>query len=579
MNKAALITALTGLVILLFATSESRAAVPNLINYQGMLLDSTGSPLQGNKLVKYTIYDKTGSEIWNSGFINTTFTDGLFTAQLGASPQPVLPADMCTDDSSLTLGVTVDVNPEFSPRTRLVTAPYAFESDHAGSVDWSGVTNVPADLADGDNGGIIYSAGSGLDLTGSIFSIEPDGINASHVALDGVGSSEIADNNVTSTDIANNTIFDADINTSAAIAATKINGTAATLSATQTFTGTTNTFTNNLIIGDSTFRANATGISIGSALVPTGLRMVSIERDYSTTGIRYGTYIDFSNTSTGTLYGGYANLLSTGNGAAYGFYGNVTSDNVFRTGLYGRADANAALTSGESFGVYGMGLDANSSYGVFGVSQGASSTYSYGVAGIANAGTNRYGVYGNASGGTVNYAGYFSGNVHVTNTLTKGGGAFRIDHPLDPENKFLQHSFVESPDMMNIYNGNVVTDSKGEAVVTLPDWFTALNIDYRYQLTSIGAPGPNLYIKEEVTDNKFIIAGAQPNAKVSWQVTGIRNDKFAQANRIQVEVDKRSEDKGEYAHPEAFGLNETRGIDYQATHRELNIPAEADSQE
>ena len=40
--------------------------------------------------------------------------------------------------------------------------------------------------------------------------------------------------------------------------------------------------------------------------------------------------------------------------------------------------------------------------------------------------------------------------------------------------------------MMNIYNGNVITDANGEAVVALPEWFEALNRDFRYQLTVIG---------------------------------------------------------------------------------------------
>ena len=46
-----------------------------------------------------------------------------------------------------------------------------------------------------------------------------------------------------------------------------------------------------------------------------------------------------------------------------------------------------------------------------------------------------------------------AGNLDVTGTISKGGGTFKIDHPLDPTNKYLYHSFVESPDMMNIYNG------------------------------------------------------------------------------------------------------------------------------
>ena len=85
------------------------------------------------------------------------------------------------------------------------------------------------------------------------------------------------------------------------------------------------------------------------------------------------------------------------------------------------------------------------------------------------------------------WAGLFDGDVNVTGTLSKGAGAFRIDHPLDPENKYLSHSFVESPDMKNIYDGVAIFDGAGEAIVTLPDWFEALNEDFRYQLTPMGA--------------------------------------------------------------------------------------------
>jgi hypothetical protein len=55
----------------------------------------------------------------------------------------------------------------------------------------------------------------------------------------------------------------------------------------------------------------------------------------------------------------------------------------------------------------------------------------------------------------------------------------------------------------------------GEAVVQLPDWFETLNADFRYQLTAIGAPGPNLYIAQEVQGNSFRLAGGSPGMKVS----------------------------------------------------------------
>jgi len=130
------------------------------------------------------------------------------------------------------------------------------------------------------------------------------------------------------------------------------------------------------------------------------------------------------------------------------------------------------------------------------------------------------------------------GNLLVTGNLNVNGSKnFRIDHPLDPDHKYLYHSCVESPDMMNIYNGNVTTDVSGFATVLLPEYFEALNIDYRYQLTVLGQFAQAI-IKEKIADNRFVIQTDKPNVEVSWQVTGIRNDPAAQRNRTQVEVSK-----------------------------------------
>ena len=159
-----------------------------------------------------------------------------------------------------------------------------------------------------------------------------------------------------------------------------------------------------------------------------------------------------------------------------------------------------------------------------------------------------YGVFGKTvGGGPDSYAGYFYGDVNVTGTLSKSSGSFKIDHPLDPENKYLYHSFVESPDMMNVYNGNIILDNNGEAVVQLPLYFEALNMEFRYQLTCIGGYAP-VYISEEISDNRFKISGGNSGLKVSWQVTGIRHDPYAEQNRIQVEVDKPADEKGTYLH-------------------------------
>jgi trimeric autotransporter adhesin len=143
-----------------------------------------------------------------------------------------------------------------------------------------------------------------------------------------------------------------------------------------------------------------------------------------------------------------------------------------------------------------------------------------------------------------------TGNVDVTGTVSKAGGGFKIDHPLDPANKYLYHSFVESPDMMNVYNGVVTLDGDGRATVQLPDWFGAVNSDYRYQLTALLGPAPDLHVSALIEDGQFSIAGGQPGQQVSWQVTGIRQDAWANANRLPVEADKTTVDRGTYLHPE-----------------------------
>lgn len=235
----------------------------------------------------------------------------------------------------------------------------------------------------------------------------------------------------------------------------------------------------------------------------------------------------------GVFEGGYTGVWAvvnaTGNHTYYGVYGKTDYGNGTKYGVYGTAEGN-----GIKYGVYGNAVES---------------------------GTN-YGVYGSATAGTTNWAGYFSGNVNVTGTLSKGGGSFKIDHPLDPRNKYLYHSFVESPDMKNIYDGTVVTDASGYATVTLPDWFEALNKDFRYQLTVIGDFAQAI-IAQEIQNNQFTIRTDKPNVKVSWQITGIRHDPFAEKNRIPVEEYKKGDDVGKYLYPDAYGLPETTGIDYK----------------
>jgi len=128
---------------------------------------------------------------------------------------------------------------------------------------------------------------------------------------------------------------------------------------------------------------------------------------------------------------------------------------------------------------------------------------------------------------------------------------FCIDHPLDPANKLLVHTSVESSEMMNLYSGNVVTDANGFAEVRLPDWFDALNGDFRYQLTPIGQFAQCM-IGEKLKGNRFVIRTDKPQVEVSWQVTAVRQDPWAMKHRSPVEVDKSSAEKGKLLRPDAY---------------------------
>ena len=105
--------------------------------------------------------------------------------------------------------------------------------------------------------------------------------------------------------------------------------------------------------------------------------------------------------------------------------------------------------------------------------------------------------------------------------------------------------------MLNLYTGNAILGSDGSSTVSLPNWFTALNEDFRYQLTPIGGFA-QLYIAEEISGNQFRIAGGRQGMKVSWQVTGVRHDGYARKHPLVVESEKQGQEVGRFQNPEAF---------------------------
>jgi hypothetical protein len=253
-----------------------------------------------------------------------------------------------------------------------------------------------------------------------------------------------------------------------------------------------------------------------------------------------GTGLRASGTTTGVSADGGSDYGVYGFGMGGGVQGRTNNtnrpavqgshDSNLRRGELGTVDYGAIGWTGDESAVGGLGSD--------------------------------HGVYGRCTVGGSRYAGYFNGPVHVNGALSKASGSFKIDHPLDPANRYLYHSFVESPDMMNIYNGNVVTDADGYATVTLPEWFQTLNRDFRYQLTVIGQFAQAI-VDRKVEDNSFVIRTNLSNVEVSWQVTGIRQDAWANAHRVPVEEDKPAQEIGTYLAPEIWGLPEELGLPWR----------------
>ena len=326
------------------------------------------------------------------------------------------------------------------------------------------------------------------------------------------------------------------------------------------------------VFGQATSGPGVAGNSTGAAGV---LGQSSTGPGVSGTGF-YGA-IGNANATSGGATGVYG---QSGDSTGYGVYGINTATSGTAAGVYGQ--------SGNGDGVYGTSASATGA-GVYAINTNTSGGGYEGAALIAQAdGPGAAGVFinnnnssgilllgGNANGtpfevdasGSVEMYGpltvsgeggsgtsLIEGNLTVTGTLTKGGGSFKIDDPLDPANKTLSHSFVESPDMMNIYNGNVTTDKRGLAVVVLPNYFEALNRDFRYQLTVIGQFAQAIVAKE-ISGGRFTIKTNKPEVKVSWQVTGIRQDAWANAHRIPNEEDKPLDKRGTYLHPELYGAS------------------------
>jgi hypothetical protein len=232
-------------------------------------------------------------------------------------------------------------------------------------------------------------------------------------------------------------------------------------------------------------------------------------------------------------------ILGNSSGAGFGVSGQIASTGTSQAAVYG----NNLRTNG-GHGVWGFGFNGvvgetnyDAAFGVYGYNHGTTDpgvgTAGIGITGIAGQSTNlalSYGVFSFDDGG-------ITGALDVGGNFSAGGTkAFRIQHPLKP-NMFLKHFCIESPEVLNVYRGNVIIDNNGEALIILPDYFKSININFSYNLTSIGVAAPDLHVKNEVTENTFTIAGGKPGSKVSWTLYAERNDKYIQEHPESKEIE------------------------------------------
>ena len=258
----------------------------------------------------------------------------------------------------------------------------------------------------------------------------------------------------------------------------------------------------------------------------------------------YGITSTGNTTGSGTVYAAYTSAGGSGSGPKYGIRSTASAATGHKYGGYFYANTSGT-GSEQTNGVHGQGNSSGSGT-VYGVR---------GYAGGSGSGT-KYAVYGSTSGSGTRYAGYFAGRVHISGPLTKPSGSFLIDHVLDPKNKTLRHSFVESPEDLCLYRGQVKLNAKGEATVKMPDYFSALTKeeDATVTLTPIGRKPFLAGYEWNKKHTSFTIYG-EPARQVTYIVLADRDDPAIRHFRQPVEEakGKGNFEKGKFIYPEAYG--------------------------
>jgi hypothetical protein len=359
-------------------------------------------------------------------------------------------------------------------------------------------------------------------------------------------------------------------------------GTSNTSNATTTLTGGT-AGSEFLVRNTNGASASAYGLyGLLSATSPTVSTAAVRGQNSSTNGKGFGVYGSQAGSGTGVVGSSPSGRGVWGNTAnGIGVLGNHAGTSASDSpGVQGQSAA------GNGTGVEGIATNSSLAKGVRGVSdsgyggyfvapgQGGYGVYSFGsdVGVFASSSQSGTGVSAASTGGTAvsgtsstGYAGYFTGKVAITGGCTgcTGPSVLQIDDPLDPAHKYLNHSSVASSQQLDVYSGNVTTNAKGFAIVTMPRWFQALNRSFRYQLTIVGSRGWNARVVKPMANNRFTIQSDRSHVQVSWEVSAVRHDRYAEAHSTRVIVSKPKADQGKYVHPELYGKPRSAAIGYR----------------
>ena len=491
--------------------SAQQVVVPPMVKFSGVLNGASSKPMTGTVGITFSLYKEAqgGAALWVETQNVTLDKTGHYTALLGSTTSQGLPAALFASGEARWLSVQAQGEAE-QPRTVLMSVPYALKALDAETI---GGKPLSALQLAAPNGGSNSSNSNNAPIANTITCSTSSACKSGHIPVfaSNGGAAKVKDSII------------------------QENGSTVSVAGSASLTGSISASTSSsssaAVVGNDNTSGGSAGVA-GTSTNGTGVVATGITGLLGTGAGEDGVGVSAS-----------GNLGVYANGIAAGVYGVSTTS----TGVIG--------TSTNYIGVYGSG----GSTGVTGVSSSGPGVVAQSATAWA---VDAYGTStatGVLAGSASGWAAWFNGNVDVDGNLSKAGGSFKIDHPLDPANKYLYHSFVESPDMMNIYNGNVITDAQGDAVVPLPDWFETLNRDFRYQLTVIGQFAQAI-VAGEIADGRFNIKTDKPNVKVSWQVTGIRQDAWANAHRIPVEQQKPELERGFYLHPDLYGAPEEKGV-------------------